>query len=67
VFGVSPSQASQAKGAEFVGRISARTKRGGDADVTLTARNAQTAAIIEWGVRDFAKLSRLQNIQARPW
>jgi pimeloyl-ACP methyl ester carboxylesterase len=59
----SPSQASQAKGIEFVNRIFSRTE-GRDADVTLTARDAQAAAIIDWGVRDFTKLARLENIQA---
>jgi pimeloyl-ACP methyl ester carboxylesterase len=59
----SPSQASQAKGMEFVSRIFTRTE-GRDADVALAVRDAQAAAIIEWGIRYFAKLARLANIQA---
>ena len=59
----SPSAASQAKGAEFVSRIFTRTE-GRDTGPTLAARDAQAAAIIDWGIRDFAKLARLANIQA---
>jgi pimeloyl-ACP methyl ester carboxylesterase len=59
----SPSEVSQARGMEFVSRIFTRTE-GRDRDVTLTARDAQAAAIIEWGIRDFAKLTRLASIQA---
>lgn len=46
-----PSEASQAKGQEFVGRIFTRTE---DRDETpaLNVRDAQAAAIIEWGIRD---------------
>jgi len=58
-----PSEASQAKGKEFVGRIFTRTE-GRDTTPDLAARDAQAAAIIEWGVRDFAKLARLANISA---
>jgi pimeloyl-ACP methyl ester carboxylesterase len=58
-----PSEASQAKGMEFVGRIFTRTE-GRDAGPNFAVRDAQAAAIIEWGIRDFAKLSRLANIQA---
>jgi pimeloyl-ACP methyl ester carboxylesterase len=59
----SPSTASQAKGMEFVGRIFTRTE---DRDTLpdLAVRNAQAAAIIEWGIRDFARLARLASIQA---
>jgi pimeloyl-ACP methyl ester carboxylesterase len=59
----SPSEASQAKGREFVGRIFTRTE-GRDEVPDLAARDAQAAAILEWGVRDFAKLARLENIAA---
>lgn len=57
------SAESQAKGVEFVGRIFTRTE---DRDTlpTLATRDAQAAAIIDWGVRDFSKLTRLQNITA---
>ncbi len=48
---------------EFVSRIFTRTE-GRDAGPDLAVRDAQAAAIIEWGIRDFAKLSRLANIQA---
>ena len=59
----SPSQESQNKGKEFVGRIFTRTE-GRDTTPDLAARDAQAAAIIEWGIRDVAKLARLANIQA---
>jgi pimeloyl-ACP methyl ester carboxylesterase len=59
----SPSEASQAKGVEFVGRIFTRTE-GRDAEPGVTVRDAQAAAIVEWGIRDFAKLSRLSSIHA---
>ncbi|MGH7800496.1 MAG: alpha/beta fold hydrolase [Thermodesulfobacteriota bacterium] len=58
-----PTEASQPKGAEIVRRIFTRTE-GRDALPTLAVRDAQAAAIIEWGIRDFGKLSRLANIQA---
>lgn len=58
-----PSEASQAKGQEFVGRIFTRTE---DRDETpaLNVRDAQAAAIIEWGFRDPAQLTRLESITA---
>jgi len=59
----SPSEVSQARGREFVGRIFTRTEER-DAVPDLAARDAQAAAIVEWGVRDFAKLARLENITA---
>jgi pimeloyl-ACP methyl ester carboxylesterase len=59
----SPSQESQNKGKEFVERIFTRTE-GRDTTPDLAARDAQAAAIIEWGIRDVAKLARLANIQA---
>ena len=52
-----PAQESQNKGKEFVGRIFTRTE-GRDTTPDLAARDAQFAAIIEWGIRDFR--------QARP-
>ena len=59
----SPSGASQAKGREFVGRIFTRTE-GRDELPDLAARDAQAAAIVEWGIRDVAKLARLESITA---
>ena len=58
----SPSPASQGKGQEFVQRIFTRTE---DRDIlpSLVARDAQDAAIIEWGIRDFSKLARLASIE----
>lgn len=58
-----PSTASQAKGMEFVSRIFTRTE---DRDTTpdLAVRDAQAAAIIDWGVRDTAALARLESIHA---
>jgi pimeloyl-ACP methyl ester carboxylesterase len=58
----SPSETGQARGKEFVDRIFTRTE-GRDADVSLTARDAQAAAYNDWGIRDFTRLYRLQNIQ----
>ena len=59
----SPSAASQAKGSEFVGRIFTRTE-GRDSTPDLAVRDAQAAAIIDWGVRDTAALARLECIHA---
>lgn len=56
-----PSAQSQARGAEFVGRIYTR-QDGRDVAPTLAVRDAQAAAIVEWGIRDYSKLSRLENI-----
>jgi pimeloyl-ACP methyl ester carboxylesterase len=58
-----PAQESQNKGKEFVGRIFTRTE-GRDTTPDLAARDAQSAAIIEWGIRDPAKLARLDGITA---
>jgi pimeloyl-ACP methyl ester carboxylesterase len=59
----SPSPESQAKGVQFVNRIFSRTT---DRDIlpNLTTRDVQSAAIIEWGIRDPAKLVRLESILA---
>lgn len=57
----SPTEASQAKGQEFVGRIFTRAEDR-DANVELTARDAQYGAIVDWGIRDYSQLARLQNI-----
>lgn len=58
-----PSAASRAKGGEFVVRIFTRTE---DRDTLpdLAVRDAQAAAIIDWGVRDAAALARLESITA---
>jgi len=58
-----PSEDSQIKGKEFVGRIFTRTE-GRDTLPSLAARDAQSAAAIEWGIRDYSKLARLANITA---
>jgi pimeloyl-ACP methyl ester carboxylesterase len=55
------TQSSQAKGVEFVERIFRRTS-GRDVVPSLAVRDAQAAANIEWGIHDFEKLSRLENI-----
>jgi len=60
-FAASPT--SQAKGMQFVDRIFTRTE-GRDTLPDLAARDAQAAAIIEWGIRDFSQLTRLASIQA---
>jgi pimeloyl-ACP methyl ester carboxylesterase len=60
-FAASPT--SQAKGMQFVDRIFTRTE-GRDALPDLAVRDAQAAAIIEWGIRDFSRLTRLASIQA---
>ena len=58
-----PAVDSQAKGADFVRRIVKRTE-GRDTTPTLAARDAQAVAIVEWGIPDFGKLSRLAGIHA---
>ncbi|MFE4197053.1 alpha/beta fold hydrolase [Paenarthrobacter sp. NPDC056912] len=58
-----PSPESRKKGEEFVGRIFTRAEDR-DADVSLAARDIQSAAIIEWGIPNPAKLDRLASIQA---
>jgi pimeloyl-ACP methyl ester carboxylesterase len=57
-----PAEAAQARGADFVRRIFTRTE-GRDATPTLAARDAQASAILVWGIRDVAKLSRLGDIR----
>jgi pimeloyl-ACP methyl ester carboxylesterase len=57
-----PIEAAQAKGADFVRRIFTRTD-GRDTTPTLAVRDAQAAAIVEWGIRDFDQLSRLDSIR----
>jgi pimeloyl-ACP methyl ester carboxylesterase len=57
----SATEASQAKGVEFVGRIFTR-QDGRDADVTLDARDAQTETVRNWGIPDTSRLNRLDGI-----
>ena len=57
-----PTETSRAKGREFVGRIFTRTE-GRDETVSLETRDAQVAAIEQWGVPDTAKLERLEHIR----
>ena len=56
-----PTETSQAKAKEFVGRIFAREQ---DRDETpvLAARDAQAEAIADWGIPDMGKLARLAGI-----
>ncbi len=60
-FFFSPSEASQAKGREFIARMFAR-KRDRDKDVSLAARDAQLLAITAWGIPDPTRLNRLAGI-----
>ncbi len=52
---------SQAKGVEFLRRFM-RRERDRDAPTSLTARDAQHDAVLEWGVPDHAALQRLTGI-----
>jgi pimeloyl-ACP methyl ester carboxylesterase len=56
------SEASQAKGAEFLGRFMQR-QAGRDAPTSDAVRDAQYDAIVEWGIPDHAALQRLTGIQ----
>lgn len=56
-----PTETSRAKGREFVGRIFTRSAERDEA-VSLQTRDAQVAAIQQWGVPDPAKLERLERI-----
>jgi pimeloyl-ACP methyl ester carboxylesterase len=60
-FFFSPSEASQAKGREFIARIFTR-KKDRDKDVSLAARDAQLLAITAWGIPDATRLNRLSGI-----
>jgi pimeloyl-ACP methyl ester carboxylesterase len=57
------SEASQAKGMEFLGRFMQR-QEGRDAPTSDAARDAQYDAIVEWGIPDHAALQRLTGIQS---
>jgi hypothetical protein len=54
--------ASQAKGEEFLGRFTKR-QDGRDAPTSDAARDAQSDAVVEWGIPDRAALQRLTGIQ----
>ena len=55
------SDEGRARGAEFLGRISARTADH-DEPADLAARDAQLEAITRWGIPDPSKLARLDAI-----
>ena len=57
------TDASQAKGIEFLSRFITR-QEGRDAPTSDTARDAQYDAIVEWGIPDHAALQRLTGIQS---
>jgi pimeloyl-ACP methyl ester carboxylesterase len=56
------TDASQAKGREFLGRFLERRDR--DAPATDVARDAQYDAIVDWGVPDHGALQRLTGIES---
>ena len=56
-----PTETSQAKGREFLGRFLERHDR--DAPTSDAARDAQYDAIVDWGVPDHGALQRLTGIQ----
>lgn len=56
------TETSQAKGAEFLGRVFQRTQDR-DPTPTLAVREAQYDAVIEWGIPDHAALQRLTGIR----
>ena len=55
-----PTETSQAKGREFLGRFRERHDR--DAPTSDAARDAQYDAIVDWGVPDHGALQRLTGI-----
>jgi pimeloyl-ACP methyl ester carboxylesterase len=57
------TEASQAKGMEFLGRFMQR-QEGRDAATSDAARDAQYDAIVEWGIPDHASLQRLTGIKS---
>jgi pimeloyl-ACP methyl ester carboxylesterase len=57
------TEASQAKGMEFLGRFMER-QEGRDAPTSDAAREAQYDAIVEWGIPDHAALQRLTGIKS---
>ncbi|MFK3979107.1 alpha/beta fold hydrolase [Micromonospora sp. NPDC050397] len=57
----SPSEQSRAKGMEYIGRIFSR-QQDRDTPATLAVRDAQLAAIADWGIPDSGRFSRLSAI-----
>jgi pimeloyl-ACP methyl ester carboxylesterase len=57
------TEASQAKGMEFLRRFTER-REGRDAPTSDAARDAQYDAIVEWGIPDHAALQRLTGIKS---
>jgi pimeloyl-ACP methyl ester carboxylesterase len=57
------TEASQAKGMEFLGRFMER-QEGRDAPTSDAVRDAQYDAIVEWGIPDHAALQRLTGIKS---
>jgi pimeloyl-ACP methyl ester carboxylesterase len=56
------TDASQAKGKEFLGRFMQR-QEGRDTPTSDAARDAQYDAVVEWGIPDHAALQRLTGIR----
>jgi pimeloyl-ACP methyl ester carboxylesterase len=56
-----PSETSQARGREFLGRF-ARREEGRDVPTSDAARDAQYDAVCEWGIPDVGALLRLTAI-----
>jgi pimeloyl-ACP methyl ester carboxylesterase len=59
-----PTETSQAKGREFLGRIFTREQDRDDTPA-LSVRDAQAEAIASWGIPDLTKLARLAGITQR--
>jgi pimeloyl-ACP methyl ester carboxylesterase len=57
------TEASQAKGKEFLGRFMERQEER-DAPTSNAARDAQYDAIVEWGIPDHGALQRLTGIES---
>jgi pimeloyl-ACP methyl ester carboxylesterase len=57
------TDASQAKGTEFLGRFIQR-QEGRDAPTTDAVRDAQYDAVVEWGIPDHSALQRLTGIES---
>src|SRR5262249_30195561 len=56
------TEASQAKGKEFLGRFIKR-QEGRDAPTSDAVRDAQYDAVVEWGIPDHSALQRLTGIE----
>lgn len=57
-----PTETSRAKGREFLSRVTAR-REDRDPPSSLSARDAQYDAIVEWGIPDHGALQRLSSIR----